>query len=112
MHDFGAQELTGAFAQRTIGNFVLQSRSGLLGETFVHEIKVLANVGADATRSDFAALANVLTEEARAAGANAVEIRGLNVINPGILRLQGLAKELGFSIRQVATDSVTFSKPL
>jgi hypothetical protein len=103
----------GAFSQRTIGNFVLQSRAGLQGRTFVHEIKVLANTSAkEATRGDFAHLAATLTGEARAAGATAVEIRGLSVVNPGILRLQGLAKDLGFTVKEVGHDFITFAKGL
>lgn len=108
-----ADAALGAFSQRAIGSFILQSRSGLQGRTFVHEISVLAQTSAkEATRADFAHLAGTLTAEARAAGASAVEIRGVKVINPGVLRLQGLAKDLGFSVKEVGKDFITFTKAL
>jgi ABC-type multidrug transport system fused ATPase/permease subunit len=57
-------------------------------------------------------LEGTLTAEARAAGATSVEIRGVKVVNRGILRLKGLAKDLGFAVKEVGNDLITFVKGL
>ena len=107
-----AREL-GEFNIRQVGNFLMSSRSGLVGKTFVTEIENIGNVGAQAaTKADFAALANAFEVEARAAGATNLEIRGVTIMNKGFLRLEGLARELGYSVKDVGQTTITFVKGL
>ena len=102
----------GEFGQRTIGNFVLKSRSMLQGSTFVHEIKVLANTGSEAGRAQLVQLARVLECEAAASGAESIIIRGVDVINPYVLRLVGLGRTLGYTVSNLTENSITFRKSL
>lgn len=96
-----------------VGDFEIAGDKGLKGRTFERNINGLFAIKGRTT--DVRAVSQLMRsfiEEARAAGATELRIRGNYVVNPNVLKVKRFVENLGGTVRTTGPDSIEFTIPV